>query len=87
MGHHHHLRAQGKDVIVVAEAKAAQQRLAALGGLRIEGPRLDPTFTPSFVGLYNIPYVYGLTPGELARWINANYLAKPCKLSIVAMRG
>jgi uncharacterized protein YbbC (DUF1343 family) len=58
-----------------------------LGGVRIEGPRLDSSFTPSFVGLYDIPYVYGLTPGELALWINAKYLAKPCRLSIIAMRG
>jgi uncharacterized protein YbbC (DUF1343 family) len=58
-----------------------------LGGVRIEGPRLDSSFTPSFVGLYNIPYVYGLTPGELALWINARYLSKPCHLSIIAMRG
>jgi uncharacterized protein YbbC (DUF1343 family) len=58
-----------------------------LGGVRIEGPRLAPSFTPSFVGLYDIPYVYGLTPGELALWINAKYLAKPCRLTIVAMKG
>jgi len=58
-----------------------------LGGVRIEGPRLDSFFTPSFVGLYNIPIVYGLTPGELALWINAKYLERPCRLSIVSMRG
>jgi hypothetical protein len=58
-----------------------------LGGVRIEGPRLDPSFKPSFVGLYDIPYVYGLTPGELALWINAKYLAKPCRLTIISMRG
>ena len=58
-----------------------------LGGVRIEGPRLDPSFTPSFVGLYDIPAVYGLTPGELALWINAKYLEKPCRLTIVAMKG
>jgi uncharacterized protein YbbC (DUF1343 family) len=58
-----------------------------LGGVRIEGPRLDSSFTPSFVGLYNIPYVYGLTSGELAEWINAKYLPKACKLTVVAMRG
>jgi uncharacterized protein YbbC (DUF1343 family) len=58
-----------------------------LGGVRIEGPRLDPSFKPSFVGLYDIPYVYGLTPGELALWINAKFLAKPCRLSIISMRG
>jgi uncharacterized protein YbbC (DUF1343 family) len=58
-----------------------------LGGVRIEGPRLDSSFKPSFVGLYDIPYVYGLTPGELALWINAKYLARPCRLTIIAMRG
>jgi uncharacterized protein YbbC (DUF1343 family) len=58
-----------------------------LGGVRIEGPRLDSSFTPSFVGLYDIPYVYGLTPGELALWINARYLAHPCHLTVVSMRG
>jgi len=57
-----------------------------LGGIRIEGPRLDPT-VQSFVGLYDIPYIYGLTPGELAKWINANYLTKPCKLTFVKMTG
>jgi uncharacterized protein YbbC (DUF1343 family) len=58
-----------------------------LGGVRIEGPRLDPSFKPSFVGLYDIPYIYGLTPGELALWINAKYLARPCRLTIVSMKG
>src|SRR5277367_322698 len=58
-----------------------------LGGIRIEGPRLDSSFTPSFVGLYNIPIVYGLTPGELALWINAKYLDKPCRLNIISMKG
>lgn len=57
-----------------------------LGGVRIEGPLLDPSLK-SFVGEYNIPLVYGLTPGELARWINARYLAHPCKLTVVRMRG
>jgi len=57
-----------------------------LGGIRIEGPRLDSSVT-SFVGLYNIPYVYGLTPAELALWINAKYLDHPCHLTIVSMRG
>jgi uncharacterized protein YbbC (DUF1343 family) len=57
-----------------------------LGGLRIEGPRLDPDIS-SFVGLYNIPLVYGLTPAELAQWINAKYLTRPCRLTIVPMAG
>jgi uncharacterized protein YbbC (DUF1343 family) len=58
-----------------------------LGGIRIEGPRLDPELK-SFVGQYDIPLVYGLTPGELARWINAHYVhGSPCKLTVVAMKG
>jgi len=57
-----------------------------LGGVRIEGPRLNDGVS-SFVGLYDIPVVYGLTPGELALWINAKYLPKPCRLTIIAMRG
>ena len=57
-----------------------------LGGVRIEGPLLDPALK-SFVGMYNIPLVYGLTPGELALWINAHYLARPCQLHIIAMKG
>jgi uncharacterized protein YbbC (DUF1343 family) len=57
-----------------------------LGGVRIEGPRLEPGVS-SFVGLYDIPYVYGLTPGELARWINAKYLKQPCQLTVVEMKG
>ena len=57
-----------------------------LGGVRIEGPRLNDGIQ-SFVGLYDIPYVYGLTPGELALWINAKYLPKPCRLTIISMKG
>ena len=56
-----------------------------LGGVRIEGPRLNDG-VQSFVGLYDIPLVYGLTPGELALWINAKYLPKPCRLTIISMR-
>jgi uncharacterized protein YbbC (DUF1343 family) len=57
-----------------------------LGGVRIEGPRLDSSLK-SFVGEYDIPLVYGLTPGELAKWINARYLERPCKLTVVRMKG
>ena len=37
-----------------------------LGGLNIEGPILDPNLK-SFVGLYPIPVIHGMTIGELAR--------------------
>ena len=40
-----------------------------LGGLRVEGNNLDPKYK-SFIGMYPIPYVYGLTIGELALMIN-----------------
>jgi uncharacterized protein YbbC (DUF1343 family) len=57
-----------------------------LGGVRIEGPLLDSSLK-SFVGQYDIPLVYGLTPGELAKWINARYLQRPCQLTVVKMKG
>ena len=58
-----------------------------LGGMRIEGPLLDPSFR-SFVGQWEIPYVYGLTCGELARMIDGEtWIAKPCQLTVIPMRG
>jgi len=59
-----------------------------LNGNRVEGPPLDPRFR-SFVGQWNIPYVYGLTPGELASMINTQkWISKsPKQLVIVPMRG
>ena len=54
-----------------------------LGGNRIEGMPLDPAFR-SFVGQWNIPYVYGLTPGELAQMIvKERWITKAPKLVIV----
>lgn len=38
-----------------------------LGGLKVDGPLLDPEWR-SGVGAYPIPYVHGLTLGELARF-------------------
>jgi uncharacterized protein YbbC (DUF1343 family) len=57
-----------------------------LGGLRVEGPRLNEQWK-SFVGQYNIPYVHGMTVGELARWINVHYLVRPCRLTVIPMKG
>ncbi len=58
-----------------------------LGGNRIEGPMLDPKFR-SHVGYWNVPYVYGLTCGELARMINGEgWIKKPCRLTVVPMKG
>ena len=40
-----------------------------VGGLRVEGPSVEPRWI-SFVGQFPIPYVHGLTVGELARMVN-----------------
>jgi len=57
-----------------------------LGGLRVEGNNLDPKYK-SFIGMYPIPYVYGLTIGELALMINeSNWLEpRPCHLTVIKM--
>jgi uncharacterized protein YbbC (DUF1343 family) len=78
------------------EAAAAQgipfvvlDRPDPLGGDRMEGPTVSPGFT-SFVSPYPIPYVYGLTPGELARLLNGEHLlsaAARCSLTVVPMKG
>lgn len=39
-----------------------------LGGLKVDGPVLDRAWMNSGVGAYPIPYVHGLTMGELARF-------------------
>lgn len=37
-----------------------------LGGLKVDGPPLDPQWK-SYVGAFRVPYVHGLTIGEIAR--------------------
>lgn len=60
-----------------------------LGGVHIEGPVTQPGFT-SFVSQYPIPYIYGMTVGELAVFLNEEGLLKDsvkCKLEIIKMKG
>lgn len=58
-----------------------------LGGIRIEGSIAEKGFL-SFVSPYPIPYIYGLTCGELAMMLNEEkMLSGVCKLSIVTMGG
>lgn len=66
-----------------------------LGGNKIEGNYVEPGFF-SYIGEFAIPYVYGLTVGELAELINEEGLncgekgdepALKCKLSVVPMEG
>ncbi|MBQ9193793.1 MAG: DUF1343 domain-containing protein [Bacteroidales bacterium] len=66
-----------------------------LGGLKVEGCRVEPGFF-SFVSEFSIPYVYGLTVGELAALVNEEGLncgvdgkeaPLKCRLSVIPMRG
>lgn len=60
-----------------------------LGGQRVEGRPADMKFQ-SFVGYLPIPYVHGLTVGELAQMINGEGWSKngaTCDLTVVAMEG
>lgn len=66
-----------------------------LGGLKIEGPVVRDGFH-SFVSQYKIPYIYGLTVGELAMLINEegmncgqNGRETPlkCELYVIPMEG
>ena len=59
-----------------------------LGGLKVEGNLVDADSLISFVSQFRIPYVYGLTCGELARMLNdEGMLTKKakCKLTVVQM--
>lgn len=72
----------GKEFVVL-------DRPNPLGGKKIEGLCTDPDDI-SFVGYLPIPYIYGLTPGELAKmiasegWLKTD---KPLKLTIIPMTG
>lgn len=58
-----------------------------LGGLKIEGNTTEDSFI-SFVSQFKIPYIYGLTVGELAYMLNEeNMLGAKCELHIVPMEG
>lgn len=79
---------QGIEVVVL-------DRPNPLGGRKVEGCCTEPGFH-SFVSEFKIPYIYGLTVGELAILINEEGLncgekgdEKPlvCKLTVVPMKG
>lgn len=66
-----------------------------LGGNKIEGCYVEQPFN-SFVSQYKIPYIYGLTVGELANLVNEEGLNRgqkgnqepvKCKLSVIPMEG
>ena len=52
-----------------------------LGGLKVEGSGVSKGYF-SFVSQFDIPYIYGLTCGELALYLNEDI---KCKLTVVPM--
>lgn len=65
-----------------------------LGGIKVDGPPLDAKWT-SYVGAFRVPYVHGLTIGELARMAKeapgvlavSEAVRARGKLTLVPMRG
>ncbi len=58
-----------------------------LGGNKVEGNLVEDGYF-SFVSKYSIPYLYGLTPGELARLLNGEHKIKgQAKLTVIPMQG
>ena len=66
----------GKKVIVL-------DRPNPLGGLQVEGNLIEKGFE-SFVGMYPIPYRYGMTIGELAQLFNSEFIIN-CDLTVIPM--
>lgn len=56
-----------------------------LGGERVDGPVLDPAFA-SFIGIYPVPAVHGMTVGELAMLFNREFGIN-ARLAVVPMSG
>lgn len=77
----------GKEIVVL-------DRPNPLGGLKVDGPPLDADWT-SYVGEFRVPYVHGLTIGELARMCKMapgvlgvdDATRQAGKLTVVPMRG
>lgn len=72
----------GKEFIVL-------DRPNPLGGVKVEGNGVSQGFF-SFVSKYNIPYIHGMTVGELAKLLNEEKMLKggvKCKLTVVPISG
>ena len=71
---------QGKEFVIL-------DRPNPLGGNRVEGMGIEPKWI-SFVGQFPIPYVHGMTMGELALMANAKgWMGPKSNLQVVKMRG
>lgn len=70
----------GKEFVVL-------DRPNPMGGFRIEGPPVEPQWK-SFVSQINVPYVHGMTTGELAMMINGEgWITRKPNLRVVRMSG
>lgn len=72
----------GKEFVVL-------DRPNPLGGEKVEGCLTEDSCI-SFVSQFKIPYVYGLTCGELALLLNGERMlanGKQCKLTVIKMKG
>jgi len=56
-----------------------------INGVTVDGPMLEEAHR-SFIGYVNVPFVHGMTIGELARYFNTEYKIG-CKLTVVPMKG
>ena len=71
-------RESGKPIVIL-------DRPNPLGGLTVDGPILEPPYR-SLIGAYPIPYVHGMTIGELARLYNKEF-GIGAQLTVVPMEG
>jgi len=71
-------REAGKPVVIL-------DRPNPMGGVTVDGPVLEP-WLRSFIGAQPIPYVHGMTIGELARLFNDAFGIRST-LSVVPMQG
>ncbi len=87
-----YISTMGKAMEAAAENKipiVILDRPNPLGGNIVEGNLVEDGFQ-SFVSQFKIPYVYGLTCGELAEYLNNNGMLKDgekCNLTVVPMKG
>jgi uncharacterized protein YbbC (DUF1343 family) len=75
------MRAAGKSGVRVL----VLDRPNPLGGNIVSGLMLDPAWS-SFIGPFPVPYLHGMTTGELARLFRGEYGLK-CDLQIIPMSG
>ena len=70
----------GKEFIVL-------DRPNPIGGIRVQGPPIQEKWR-SFVGQLPVPYLHGMTAGELARMSNEKgWMKRKCKLTVIPMHG